>query len=82
MWFEEEISVPPPNIDFSPILERRQVFTVPGNSDGVFVTSVYDLGSNILLDVSWIRHSLPNEPRVPQPDHGQVHYHEGMGRHH
>ena len=59
-------------------IQPRQVFTVPGMANGVFVLSAYNLGSNTLLGIAFVSHTLPDDSIIPLPDTGQVSYNEGM----
>ena len=72
-----ELNIPSPRGHDTFAIYPRQVFTVPGNTAGVFVRSNYLLRWNTLTGIAWVQHDFLDQPIIPLPDPGQVIQHEG-----
>jgi len=72
-----EMDIPSAGLQQETSIHPRQVFTVPGNTDGIFVFSDYDFETNTLIGIAWVQHDFPEEPTIPLPDPGKVIQNEG-----
>ena len=77
MSLGEELDISSDSLPQTANINPRQVFTLPGSTEGIFVFSDYDFASNTLTGITWVHHDFPVEPIIPPPDSGQVLYNTG-----